>query len=34
AGFDWPAKDHPPEDSFYVWGPTPPDYFTINTEVA
>lgn len=34
AGFDWPAKDHPPEDSFYVWGPTPPDYFTINTELG
>ena len=33
AGFDWPAKDHPVEDSFYVWGPTPPDYFTINTEL-
>ena len=21
---DWKSGDHPPEDSFYVWGPTPP----------
>jgi catechol 2,3-dioxygenase-like lactoylglutathione lyase family enzyme len=26
---DWPAADHPPEDSLYVWGPElPPDFIT------
>lgn len=26
---DWPAADHPPEDSLYVWGPAlPPDFVT------
>ncbi len=29
---DWPAADHPPEDSFYVWGPAPPDDFVVNRE--
>jgi catechol 2,3-dioxygenase-like lactoylglutathione lyase family enzyme len=29
---DWPAADHPPEDSFYVWGPVVPDDFVINHE--
>ena len=29
---DWPGGDHPPEDSFYVWGPNPPDDFTHNYE--
>ena len=29
---DWQSGDHAPEDSFYVWGPTPPDYFTHNAE--
>ena len=28
------AKDHPPEDSFYVWGPPVPDYFISNHETA
>jgi catechol 2,3-dioxygenase-like lactoylglutathione lyase family enzyme len=28
----WDAKYHEPEDSFYLWGPEPPDYFTINRE--
>ena len=23
--YDWQAQDHPREDSFYVWGPTPPE---------
>ena len=27
ADVDWKAADHPPEDSFYVWGPPVPDYF-------
>jgi catechol 2,3-dioxygenase-like lactoylglutathione lyase family enzyme len=31
---DWQAADHPPEDSFYVWGPNPPDDFAINKELA
>ncbi len=34
ATVDWPAKDHPPEDSFYVWGPPVPDDFIINHETA
>ena len=34
ATIDWPAADHPPEDSFYVWGPAPPDYFIQNHEVS
>ena len=25
-------RDHPPEDSFYIWGPTVPDDFVINHE--
>ncbi len=29
---DWPAADHPAEDSFYVWGPTVPDDFIVNRE--
>lgn len=28
----WQAGDHAPEDSFYLWGPSPPDDFTINRE--
>ena len=31
---DWKSGDHPPEDSFYVWGPTPPADFAFNHEVA
>jgi len=31
---DWQAGDHPPEDSFYVWGPNPPDDFAHNYELA
>ena len=34
ATIDWPAKDHPREDSFYVWGPPVPDYFIVNHESA
>ena len=29
---DWPAADHAPEDSFYVWGPQPPADFVTNHE--
>ena len=29
---DWPAADHPPEDSFYIWGPTVPEDFVVNHE--
>lgn len=29
---DWPAADHPPEDSLYVWGPPVPEDFIVNHE--
>lgn len=32
ADLDWPAADHPPEDSFYIWGPTVPEDFIVNHE--
>jgi catechol 2,3-dioxygenase-like lactoylglutathione lyase family enzyme len=32
ADVEWPAADHPPEDSFYIWGPTVPDDFVVNHE--
>jgi catechol 2,3-dioxygenase len=32
ADHDWSAGDHPPEDSFYVWGPVPPADFAFNYE--
>lgn len=28
----WPAADHPPEDSLYVWGPAVPGDFIVNHE--
>jgi catechol 2,3-dioxygenase len=31
---DWQDGDHPAEDSFYVWGPNPPQDFATNFEVA
>jgi len=34
AGLEWKAADHPPEDSFYLWGPPPPDYFVQNHEAG
>jgi catechol 2,3-dioxygenase-like lactoylglutathione lyase family enzyme len=34
ADVDWPAGDHPPEDSFYIWGPPVPDDFVVNHERA
>ncbi len=34
ADVEWKAGDHPPEDSFYVWGPPPPDYFIVNHEIV
>ena len=34
AGTEWPAADHPPEDSLYVWGPTVPEEFITNHELA
>ena len=30
----WPAADHKPEDSFYLWGPEVPREFTINVEAG
>lgn len=32
ADCDWPAGDHSPDNSFYVWGPTVPDDFIHNYE--
>ena len=29
---DWPSADHPPQDSFYVWGPAVPADFVTNFE--
>jgi catechol 2,3-dioxygenase-like lactoylglutathione lyase family enzyme len=34
ADVEWQAADHPLADSFYVWGPPPPDYFVVNHEIA
>jgi catechol 2,3-dioxygenase len=31
---DWKDGDHPPEDSFFMWGPNPPEDFAHNFEVA
>ena len=31
-GMTWPAADHPPEDSLYVWGPAVPADFVVNHE--
>jgi catechol 2,3-dioxygenase-like lactoylglutathione lyase family enzyme len=31
---DWKAADQPAEDSFYLWGPNPPEDFAKNFEVA
>ena len=31
-GVHWPAGNHPPEDSMYLWGPDIPSYFIENTE--
>jgi catechol 2,3-dioxygenase len=31
---DWKDGNHPPEDSFYLWGPNPPEDFAHNFEVA
>jgi hypothetical protein len=32
ANCEWQAEDNPPHDSFYVWGPTPPEDFAFNYE--
>jgi len=34
ADVDWPTNDHPPEDSFYLWGPNAPEDFVTNHEIA
>jgi catechol 2,3-dioxygenase len=34
ADVEWQSGDHPPEDSFYVWGPEPPKDFAVNYEAA
>jgi len=33
AGTEWKSGDHDPEDSFYLWGPTPPEDFAFNHEL-
>ncbi len=33
AGTVWKSGDHPGEDSFYQWGPTPPEDFVVNHEL-
>lgn len=32
ADLDWPAADHEPQDSLYVWGPALPEDFVTNYE--
>jgi catechol 2,3-dioxygenase len=32
ADHDWQAGDHAPHDAFYLWGPAPPEDFTLNYE--
>ena len=34
ATVEWPGADHPGEDSFYQWGPPPPEDFVRNYETA
>ena len=31
-GYPWEARDHAPEDAFYIWGPEPPKDWTVNHE--
>ncbi|WP_299449983.1 VOC family protein [uncultured Pigmentiphaga sp.] len=33
AGQEWPAGDHPAEDSLYAWGPDVPEEFVFNAEI-
>ena len=32
-GAEWPAADHPGEDSLYVWGSAVPEDFIVNDEL-
>jgi len=32
SGCVWEAQDHAPEDAFYIWGPAPPNDWTVNHE--
>ena len=34
ADLEWEAKNHAPEDAFYVWGPPVPEDFVTNHEAA
>ena len=34
ADCDWRAQDNPAHDSFYLWGPVPPDDFAVNHEFS
>lgn len=31
---DWRAQDNPTHDSFYLWGPLPPEDFAVNHEIT
>jgi catechol 2,3-dioxygenase len=31
---NWEAADHPADESFYIWGPTPPEDFAVNYELV
>ena len=33
ANCDWHAEDNPPHDSFFAWGPNPPEDFATNYEI-
>jgi hypothetical protein len=33
ADHDWRSADHPGEDSFFLWGPNPPEDFVRNYEI-
>jgi catechol 2,3-dioxygenase-like lactoylglutathione lyase family enzyme len=33
ADHDWRSGDHPGEDSFFLWGPNPPEDFVRNYEI-
>ncbi len=32
--YPWTAGDYAPEDSFYLWGPSVPEWFVANTELS
>ncbi|MCQ4084294.1 VOC family protein [Streptomyces sp. RB6PN25] len=34
CGMDWTARQHKPENGFFLWGPQPPADFAVNREVG